>query len=82
MVTSQKVGTLASSHSVLVHVYFLSWEFKREVKEQLEIYRYTHIMVKYELDQSEVFFLNYSLHICAFLPSVRYELLMSGVDLK
>lgn len=56
MVTSQKVGTLASSHSVLVHVYFLSWEFKRGVQEQLETYRYIHLMVKYELDQSEAFF--------------------------
>lgn len=82
MVTSQKVGTLASLHSVLVDVYFLSWEFKREVQEQLETYRYTHLMVKYELDQSEAFFLNNSLHICTFLPPVRYELLMSGVNLK
>lgn len=69
MVTSQKVGTSASSHSVLVHVYFLSWEFKREVKEQLEIYRYTHIMVKYELDQSEAFFFKQQFtHMC-FSPS-------------
>lgn len=74
---------MASSHSVLVHVYFLGWEFKREVQEQLEIYRYTHLTVKYELDQSQAFFfLNNSLHICAFLPSVRYELLISGVNLK
>ena len=61
MVTSQKVGTLASSHSVLVHVYFLSWEFKRE-----EIYRYTHLMVKYELDQSQAFFF-FKTTVCTYV---------------